>query len=271
MADFNKPTTETNYLDVLKMIRNMVASVATMFRYSGDTNIPNGAIRWSDANKRFEQYDSVASAWSPLCSTYNVDVASLQGKAAEDFANATHNHDAQYFTEAEVNNLIASCYRNNANTLPAQDATYDLGSPQQRLKDIYSITLQGVAVKAQYADLAEKYTCRDRFPVGTVMAGSNNEKWEIDICKEELSHCVYGIVSDSPAYLMNEKINGVICALKGKIPAKVIGPVRKNDALVSAGNGCLRAAKDKAEHVYRVALAMKTCDKDAERLVMVKM
>jgi hypothetical protein len=58
---------------------------------------------------------------------------------------------------------------------------------------------------------------------------------------------VFGVVSDSAAYLMNagagSNITHPAIAISGRVPVKVIGKVKKHDRLVSAGNGMARAAK----------------------------
>ena len=47
---------------------------------------------------------------------------------------------------------------------------------------------------------------------------------------------IAGIVSTNPAYLMNSDLeNGVDIALIGRVPCKVVGPIRKGDILVSSG------------------------------------
>ena len=42
-----------------------------------------------------------------------------------------------------------------------------------------------------------------------------------------------GIVSTDPAHLMNSDIEGVAIALKGRVPCKVDGPVKKGEILVT--------------------------------------
>ena len=42
-----------------------------------------------------------------------------------------------------------------------------------------------------------------------------------------------GVVSTEPAHLMNSEIDGVAIALKGRVPCKVEGPVKKGDILVT--------------------------------------
>ena len=44
---------------------------------------------------------------------------------------------------------------------------------------------------------------------------------------------VAGVISEDPAYLMNKDANGVAVALRGKVPCKVEGAVKKGDVLVS--------------------------------------
>ena len=43
---------------------------------------------------------------------------------------------------------------------------------------------------------------------------------------------------------MNSEAEGVYVALTGRVPCKVIGPVRKGDMMVSAGNGQARAEEN---------------------------
>ena len=53
---------------------------------------------------------------------------------------------------------------------------------------------------------------------------------------ESVTFCNYkiaGVVSTEPAHLMNSDIDGVAIALKGRVPCKVEGPVKKGDILVT--------------------------------------
>ena len=55
-----------------------------------------------------------------------------------------------------------------------------------------------------------------------------------------MSTLVAGIVTTDPAYIMNAGIEceyPVAIALQGRIPAKVIGPVKRGDMMVSTNNG----------------------------------
>lgn len=96
---------------------------------------------------------------------------------------------------------------------------------------------QGTATSAQYADLAENYVADKDYDVGTVLEIGGS--FEVTVAKEE-STSIAGIVSAAPAYLMNSACKGnnvATVALIGRVPCKVLGPIKKGDLLVSAGNG----------------------------------
>jgi hypothetical protein len=104
-------------------------------------------------------------------------------------------------------------------------------------------TLFAKATTAQYADLAEKYHSDQVYAPGTVMKiGGINE---ITRCDEEYSYDVFGVISENPAYLMNDKNQSELwlpIVLVGRSSVNVIGPVSKGERLVSAGNGYAKAS-----------------------------
>jgi hypothetical protein len=65
--------------------------------------------------------------------------------------------------------------------------------------------------------------------------------------KSELSEDVFGVVSNTAAYLMNagagDDNTHPPIAVSGRVHVKVKGTVKKGDRLVSAGNGLARSAK----------------------------
>jgi len=103
----------------------------------------------------------------------------------------------------------------------------------------------GSRLTATYADLAERFAADDVYAPGTVVE-LGGEK-EITIVKDELSEKVFGVVSNTAAYLMNagsgEDDTHPAIALAGRVKVNVIGKVNKGDRLVSAGQGKARAAK----------------------------
>jgi len=103
---------------------------------------------------------------------------------------------------------------------------------------------QGVATKAQYADLAERYQADNEYTPGTVLEFGG--EFEVTIAEDETRR-VAGIVSTSPAYEMNTTLEGcnvVSIALQGRVPCKVRGKIHKGDMLVSGGNGYARPTND---------------------------
>jgi len=97
-------------------------------------------------------------------------------------------------------------------------------------------TVFAKATTAQYADLAEIYVADNSYGPGTVVEfGGNNE-----ITITTVSHSVQaaGIISTTPAYLMNSTQQGehaLEVALVGRVPCQVVGSIRKGDRLVSSG------------------------------------
>jgi hypothetical protein len=54
---------------------------------------------------------------------------------------------------------------------------------------------------------------------------------------------------------MNDGLeNGTFVALKGRVPVKVVGPVRKGQRLVAHNNGCATASASYVNDVFAVAL-----------------
>lgn len=103
----------------------------------------------------------------------------------------------------------------------------------------------GSRLNATYADLAERFEADAIYEPGTVVQ-LGGEK-EVTIVQEELSEKVFGVVSNTAAYLMNAGAGGdethPAIAVVGRVSVNVVGKINKGDRLVSAGNGLARAAK----------------------------
>ncbi len=112
------------------------------------------------------------------------------------------------------------------------------------LVDIRANVIHATATAAQYADLAERYESDAPLSVGdVVMLGGSAE---ITKCNNELCNSVFGVISDSPAFLMNANAGNndthPMVALKGRVLVKLKGTGNAGDRLVSAGNGEARVA-----------------------------
>lgn len=131
--------------------------------------------------------------------------------------------------------------------LPTADSTYDLGSATFKWANVYADTLNGTAVEALYADLAERFEADAAYTEGTVVALGGSA--EVTAVNEEASEAVFGVVSGKAAYLMNagagsSKTHPAI-AMTGRVPVRVIGTVLKGQRLISSSvSGVARAASE---------------------------
>jgi len=112
------------------------------------------------------------------------------------------------------------------------------------LVDIRANVVHATTTSAMYADLAERYEADCDTEVGDVVILGG--KAEITKCKDELSDAVFGVVSESPAFLMNAQAGNndshPMIALKGRVFVKLTGTGKAGDRVVSAGNGEARVA-----------------------------
>jgi hypothetical protein len=99
-------------------------------------------------------------------------------------------------------------------------------------------TIFGTATTAQYADLAEKYTTDQEYDPGTVVVVSMDDSGAEATKSWISSQRVLGVVSTNPAFLMNDAAPGQAIALRGRVPVKVVGPIRKGQPLISNQEGC---------------------------------
>jgi hypothetical protein len=111
--------------------------------------------------------------------------------------------------------------------------------------DIRANIVHATSTSAQYADLAERYEADCETEVGdVVMLGGHAE---VTKCNKELCDQVFGVVSDSPAFLMNAQAGNndthPMIALKGRVMVKLVGIGKAGDRVVSAGNGEARVAE----------------------------
>jgi len=115
-----------------------------------------------------------------------------------------------------------------ANTIAARDAS----------GNITANVFVGTATSARYADLAENYLADGDYLSGTVLVFGGDA--EVTASMSPSSTRIAGVVTTQPAHVMNSHLVGphVACiALRGRVPVKVMGIVRKGDVLVSAGEG----------------------------------
>ena len=113
------------------------------------------------------------------------------------------------------------------------------------LVDIRANIVHATSTSAQYADLAERYAADMQLDVGEVVMLGGSE--EVTRCDTDLCNGAFGVVSESPAFLMNAQAGNndshPMIALKGRVLVKVNGEGKAGDRIVSAGNGEARVGK----------------------------
>ena len=114
-------------------------------------------------------------------------------------------------------------------------------------------TIFGTSTSAKYADLAEKYTTDREYETGTVITVSLDTTAE-GTASFEYAQRVLGVVSAKPAFIMNDDLDGQALALRGRVPVKVTGAIRKGQPLVANqdGNGIA------GDHQNSFAIALET-------------
>jgi hypothetical protein len=132
---------------------------------------------------------------------------------------------------------------------PSADNTVDLGSGSLRYNQVFAVSFEGTATSAKYADLAEKYVSDKDYDVGTVMIFGGAQ--EVTQSTKQNCPSIAGVVSTDPAFLMNKDLEGgIILALRGRVPVKVTGAVRKGDVLICSNTpGHAEAAPFRGYHV----------------------
>lgn len=119
----------------------------------------------------------------------------------------------------------------------------------------------GTATRARYADLAEKYSTAEELPAGTAVAVCACEDYDVEPASSS-QHCI-GVVSTDPAYMMNSEAEGQYIGLKGRLPVRVKGPVKKGQPVYAWEDGVCSTVATTA----LVGVALESNDSADEKLV----
>ena len=210
-----------------------------------------------EANAILPGYSNITT-WT---GTETVDVGSTDHKFGTMWA-TTFNGSATLAQTLEQGGIGRSASTSaTANTIAARNAT----------GDIYANVFNGTATSAQYADLAEKYRADKDYECGTVLIFGGEA--EVTECNTFCDNRLAGVVSTEPAHLMNSEIEGVAIALKGRVPCKVEGPVKKGDIIVTGptpGTATgLRQDSSIPSTLCVVGKSLEDCDQSGVRLIEV--
>lgn len=163
-------------------------------------------------------------------------------------------------TATQANKLLVGASYRSADT----GAVNNTIAARTSTGELYATKFNGTATSAQYADLAEKYTTNEEYPVGTIMAVCNHTEHETEAANA--NSIVIGVISDKPAYLMNSDLeNGQAIGLKGRVPVRVVGPVHKGEAVYAHANGVGTSCISGLTQL--VGVALESNDYSGEKLV----
>ena len=137
------------------------------------------------------------------------------------------------------------------NTVAVRDATGNIAAN----------LFEGTATQARYADLAEKYSTAEELAPGTAVTVCVHDGHEV--APASASELCIGVVSTDPAYMMNSEAEGQYIGLKGRLPVRVSGPVRKGQAVYAWNEGVCRTIATTA----LVGIALESNADEGEKLV----
>ena len=138
------------------------------------------------------------------------------------------------------------------NTVAVRDATGNIAAN----------LFQGTATQARYADLAEKYSTAEELAPGTVVTVCAHEDHEVEAAS--IGTMAIGVVSTDPAVMMNSEAEGQYIGLKGRLPVRIIGAVKKGQAVYVDNNGCASTAINGGS---LVGVALESNSDEGEKLV----
>ncbi|MCT8983721.1 tail fiber protein [Pasteurella multocida] len=161
MADFNKPTVDSNYTQFPNEIRAAISAALSFLDSGTHTNIPMKAKRWNPTSKIFEEYNG--SQWLPMATEYKlpVDYNVLRNKPVPSSA-TNSDSETQFASSKAVNTVyeLASGKQSPATTL----AGY--GIADFVVKDLTTEDLNNVTVVGFYSQrLTSRATLDKNYPV----------------------------------------------------------------------------------------------------------
>lgn len=199
--------------------------------YGNGTKLVGGQLTTTITNLNAAQLTTGIVPRARLSGPYDIDITGNVVGVASNATNATNaeNADRLRVGGSFRNATVDTANNGTANTIAARDGS----------GNINAVRFQGTATSALFADLAEKYLADQNYEIGTVVVVGG----EAEVTKCQLGERAFGAVSGSPAFMMNEGlVGGTYIALKGRVPVKVTGAVKKGDRLIAAGDGCAGVA-----------------------------
>lgn len=235
-----------------------------------------GMIRFNTTIHSFEGYnDSVPGSWQSLGGVKSVDGFTY---IIAESAPGDSNGELEFYVEQANGTSTAKAAGLNKDRLLVSSGvklqtnyiTTGLTATTGTIVGAWTLDT-GSKLQATYADLAERFAADAVLSEGTVVALGGEH--EITQENNSTSDDVFGVVSRKYAYLMNEGAGPdethPAIAMIGRVPVRVVGAVAKGNRLVSAGNGCARAAAAGEATAFNViGRALENKQTEQEGLVM---
>lgn len=159
-------------------------------------------------------------------------IGNVTGPGTSTFATVTATN--AIFSNLQVLGAVSGSVSGNVTTSLLQ-ATGGADSSPGQIRGAWSL-IGSSSLKATYADLAERYHADAIYDGGTVLILGGS--FEVTTTYLRADPTVAGIVSSAPAYMMNseagENDTHPYIALKGRVPCKVMGPIKKGERLVTS-------------------------------------
>jgi len=234
VRDGNGDITARRFIGLVDATSTISGGASGSLVYQSSQNLTN-FLNIGTSNQVLAVKDGLPT-WTSLSALFNV------GEAEKIGVTNTTSTNAEFY-------VTFTSGKTNSEILRVDDDTFTYNPSTNTLR---CTTFNGVSTSAKYADLAEKYLPDANYEIGTVlMVGGDKE-----VTAAQTGFRAIGVVSESPAYLMNSELEGgVAVALKGRVPVKVNGSVVKGQRLVAAPNGTAQAF---GNHNDAFAIALET-------------
>ena len=207
---------------------SVLGNAVTTFA-AGYTSIPQG----STANPGLAFSNALTSGFSHTSNTVSISVGGSSvasfNTARAAFPAGTASNPGVAFATATTTGMSQS----------GSAIIFSIAGTERARVDSSGVTaalFSGTATAARYADLAERYHSDAVYTPGTVLIlGGNNE---VTIATTPNDSRLAGVVSTAPGYMLNshagDSSTHPYVALRGRVPCKVIGPVKKGDILTTS-------------------------------------
>ena len=254
------------------MAENLVAMLENLSSAAAPSNPLEGQVWYNSETKRISVYDNLGQ-WKELAQLVVQDTEpTYSGRRHGDFwvdstteqlymwdgtqhvpigfagANTTIRAIKIRDTQNNFHNALKAVVSGSTIAIISTDAEYtpnaseNFGAefvtigPGVNLPVRTNVKFRGIAMQAEFADVAELYASDVSYQPGTIVKLDGSE--EITQTTTEDDTEVFGVISNNPAYLLNSGLSrtklALPVALMGRVPVTVVGPVKRGQRLVSS-------------------------------------